>query len=242
MKLRVSRIQRFSLCDGPGIRTTVFCQGCGLRCWWCHNPRTQPVDAPDAVDWRIDELVGALERDRRYWAASCGGVTVSGGEPLMQAEAVAGLLGDLGRRGHHRTIDTCGSATLAAVQQVAPEVDLWLWDVKSMDAEALREATGADRDRILANLAWVLGETDTPVRVRVPVIRRFNDTAAALRPIAAWLDRQPRGVTIEPLAGHDIGRGDPGGAGAAIDAATYRRAAAVLSGEDDDNAMEAHDA
>lgn len=242
MKLRVSHIQRFSLHDGPGIRTTVFCQGCGLRCWWCHNPQAQPVDAADAIDWPIEVLIDELERDARYWAASGGGVTVSGGEPLMQAEAVGQLLAELGRRGHHRSVDTCGAASLEAVKRVAPGVDLWLWDVKSMDAAALREATGGDRDRVLANLAWVLGETATPVRARVPVIRGFNDTAEALRPITEWLDGQPRGVTIEPLAGHDTGRGEAAGQrSAAIDATRFRAAAAVLSGAADDPGKDGHD-
>lgn len=206
IRLKVQRIQRFCLHDGPGIRTTVFAQGCTLRCWWCHNPETRTMDAPEAAERSIDDLAAELERDRRFFIASGGGVTVSGGEPLAQPRAVAGLLDELGRRGIHRTVDTAGHVPREAVMIVAPRTDLWLWDIKHTDAGVFREAAGGDVDRPLDNLRWLLAHCETPVRVRVPVIAGFNDNDASLAGIARRIASLPRPVEVDVLRGHDVGR------------------------------------
>ncbi len=206
--LRVHNIQRFCLHDGPGIRTTVFLQGCSLRCWWCHNPNSRPIDDPAATVWSLPALAKEIERDARFWRASGGGVTLSGGEPLLQAEGVEAFMTLLGRGGHHRVIQTAGCVALAKVQAVAPQVDLWLWDIKSVDAQTFRSGTGGSVNQTLDNLLWVLNATATPVRVRVPVIAGFNDAPTEARRIADWLAALPRPVDIELLQGHDLGR-DP---------------------------------
>jgi len=204
MLLRVHNIQRFCLDDGPGIRTTVFLQGCPLRCWWCQNPAAQPGMHPRATDWPIPDLADVLERDRRFWTPSGGGVTASGGEPLAQAEALAGLLSELGRRCVHRAVDTSGTVPRDDVARVAPHADLWLWDVKAVDPARHHDATGGDASLPLDNLAWLLDATDAAVRVRVPLVGGFNADAASLADIGRWIASLPRRVPVELLPGHDI--------------------------------------
>jgi pyruvate formate lyase activating enzyme len=209
--LRVAAIQRFCLHDGPGIRTTLFLQGCGLRCWWCHNPGMIADDAPAASGRAVGELADELSRDERFWRASGGGLTFSGGEPLRQADAVLALLAEAERRGWHRAIETAGAVPREAVSRVAPRVDLWLWDVKSVDAERFRAGTGGEVAVALDNLAWVLRETQTPVRIRVPLINSFNDDVDEWKRIGHWIAEQGRQVPVELLPGHDLVRGRAGG-------------------------------
>jgi len=199
----MNRIQRFCLNDGPGIRSTVFLQGCSLRCWWCQNPETIAKESPLMSEVSVDDLVCKLERDARYWLTSDGGVTLSGGEPLLQARSTAKLLGTLGMRGHHRAVDTSGAVENRSVRIVAPHVDLWLWDLKTVDKEKFKKATGGSARRPLENLEWILRNTETPVTVRIPLIRGFNDTDEVKR-IAAWLVQLPRPVVTEVLQGHDL--------------------------------------
>jgi len=232
MILHVHNIQRFCLDDGPGIRTTVFLQGCPLRCWWCQNPATRPIMDDRATEWPLADLADVLERDRRFWTPSGGGVTASGGEPLAQADALAELLAELGRRGVHRTVDTSGAVPRDDVARVAPHTDLWLWDVKTVDPAGYRNATGGDVALPLDNLAWLVDGTGAAVRVRIPLVRGFNADVGSLADIGRWLARLPRRVPAELLPGHDI-RADgasptPDARRAAVDAEQVTRARGVL--------------
>ncbi len=206
VKMRVHSIQRFCLHDGPGIRTTVFLQGCSLRCWWCHNPKAQAKSCPSTNVWHVDQLLETVERDAPYWRSSDGGITLSGGEPLLQAKAAETFFAEMKRRGHHCTIETAGAAPLSHVQRLAPWVDLWLWDVKSADADVFHRGTEGDVWQVLDNLAWLLNQTEAVVRIRVPLIARFNDDERAQALIADWLVSQRRVAPVEILPGHDIGR------------------------------------
>jgi pyruvate formate lyase activating enzyme len=202
MQILVNKIQRCCLHDGPGVRTCVFVQGCPLRCRWCHNPETQPVANPDATAYDIPRLVSVLERDARYWGRSGGGVTISGGEPLAQVEPLRALLIALGMYRHHRAVETSGVGTPDDFDRVASHVDLWLWDVKAVTPDLYREGTGGDAEPALANLAFILAETDKPVVVRVPLIPDFNTNEWELSIIAEWLTGQARWPEVEVLPGH----------------------------------------
>jgi len=204
-RLRVNRVQRFCLHDGPGIRTTVFLQGCPLRCWWCHNPETLAADSPRASAVGPDALLADLARDAAYWAESGGGITLSGGEPLAQADAVAGLLQSAKDSGYHAAVDTSGAGAPDAVRRLAPHVALWLWDLKAVSPRLAAEGTGGDLRDSLDNLAWVLGETQTPVWLRLPLIRSFNTSEAELAAIGAWVAAQPRVPPVQVLPGHSHG-------------------------------------
>jgi len=205
MPLRVHCIQRFCLHDGPGIRTTIFLQGCPLRCWWCHNPETQAERSEPMREWRTADLAAELRRDEPYWIESGGGVTLSGGEPLMQAEAAAELLVHLREADVHTAVDTCGDAPREEVRRLCEGVGLWLWDVKAVDDALCEQATGRPAARALANLSWLLSETDTAVVVRVPLIATFNDAPEVLAAIAAHVADLPRRVDVDLLPGHTHG-------------------------------------
>ena len=229
MTLRVNAVQRFCLHDGPGIRTTVFLQGCPLRCRWCHNPETQPADSDMARQVEAVDLAVELERDARYWRGSGGGVTLSGGEPLAQADAVLELAARLRERGHHVAVDTSGHGDPADVRRLAECVDLWLWDIKTLDVAKHREATGVDPGPGLDNLAWVLANTSTPVVVRIPLIADVNASPEEMGAMAAWLNARPRTVDVELLPGHSHGVRRGARLKVAVDAADVRRAVLALT-------------
>lgn len=241
-KIMITDIQRFSLNDGPGIRTTVFLKGCPLRCTWCHNPETQspgpelmyyrnlclgceacaaacpngslhfrtvdgnrrreydvrqcllcgacvaacPTDALKKVGRQIDaaELLEVLWQDREYLTGSGGGVTFSGGEPLMQAARLAPLLKAVHDNGYNTAIDTAGCVSCQVLDLVLDHTDLFLYDIKTMDAKRHEEATGDDNKQILANLARLVAAGKSII-IRVPVIPGFNDTEQDILDIAA---------------------------------------------------------
>ena len=225
-KLRVNSIQRFCVQDGPGIRTTVFVQGCTLRCWWCHNAAMQPV-SDEGIVRNIDDLANELERDVRYWQRSGGGVTLSGGEPLCQSEECAELLSVLGRRGHHRCVETAGSTSIESVDVLDEHVDLWLFDLKSMDPKTFSQGTGGDFTIMIANLKNILQKRSDSVWIRIPLIKGFNDDKKNLIDMKEFLSEYPDTARIQILPGHRLGgpyHRDP-----TVDLSTCGKAKEILS-------------
>lgn len=204
MTLRINRIQRFCLHDGPGIRSVLFLQGCHLRCPWCHNPETWPSGGgtPAAVAAVTAELL----RERPWWQASGGGVTISGGEVLDQAAALAVLLDALGAAAVHRALESSGDGAATAVERLAPRTDLWLFDLKHADAQRLRQRTRARLPVVLANLDRLLAD-GARVVARIPLISGWNDDDAALHGLAGLCAARPRLAGIEVLPGHDHDKG-----------------------------------
>ena len=224
----IFNIQRYSVQDGPGVRTTVFVKGCPLRCLWCSNPESQvrypqvshrntlcnkcgrcleacprdaialsrggirvhrgkcdncgqcvPVCYPGALEVLGREATEAevlteARKDALFYRNSGGGVTVSGGEPLAQPEFVAGLLWRCQEAGLHTTIDTCGYAPAPALEAVLEHTDLVLFDIKHMEEEPHRRATGVSNRRILAN-AVAIARSGVPMIMRLPLIQGIND-------------------------------------------------------------------
>jgi pyruvate formate lyase activating enzyme len=233
-------IQRFSLHDGPGIRTVVFMKGCPLVCRWCSNPESQtpypellhsagrctgcgrcggscPAEAITIEDgvWTIDrarcdacgacapvcleqalrvagrvytveEVVDAVRRDAPFYRRSGGGVTFSGGEPLMQSHFVARVMRRCRQMGYHTAVETSGCASASAVETVAEHCRLFLFDVKQVDDTRHRAGTGVSTSSILDNLRLVRS-LGCDVIVRVPVISGFNDDDQSLLGLAELL-------------------------------------------------------
>lgn len=189
-ELVVSNIQHFSTGDGPGIRTTVFLKGCNLRCPWCHNPETiSPVaqtlyfkgaDQTRTYGTRmqVEQLVPELMEDRDFYRASGGGVTVSGGEPLLQAHGVAELARELGKRGVPTVIDTAGSVPWESFSAVLDVTDLFYFDYKTPYPDVYREVVGGDYALIYGNLCNLIA-SGAHVHVRVPLIPGVNTDAKA---------------------------------------------------------------
>jgi pyruvate formate lyase activating enzyme len=173
MSLPVSNIQRYAIHDGDGIRTSIFFKGCPLACLWCHNPETQSRENAHGVSLSSSELAEKAMRDQVFYGKS-GGVTLSGGEPLMQEmSCLLELLKILKTNGINIAIDTCGDVPWENFAAVLPYTDTFLYDIKAASRELHTKYTGAGNERILSNLARLAPLAR--VWLRVPVIGGVND-------------------------------------------------------------------
>jgi len=202
--LLIADVQRFCLRDGPGIRTVVFLQGCGLHCWWCHNPQMRPASSGDAREVETGALADELMRDERYWRRSGGGVTLSGGEPLCQAGGCAALLAELKKREIHRCVETAGAVPWDAFEKLVSLVDLWFFDMKSADADRFREGAGGDLEQVRTNLRELTGRVPDRVTIRVPLINGFNADADGLEALGRQVAELAPRSAVQILPGHDL--------------------------------------
>jgi len=251
-------IQRFSIHDGPGIRTTVFLKGCTLSCVWCHNPEgmtappnlsflpakcigcrccerlcpehghniTNKAHTLDRTNCRVcglctkecfsgalelvgrtatvEEVIQTVLRDKPFYETSGGGMTLSGGEPLQQADFTMELLKSAKGYGLNCAIETCGNVPYSAFKCVLPFVDLFLYDVKETDSARHAEYTGCGNKLILENLRR-LHDDGASILLRLPIIPGLNDRDAHFKAVAALAAALPhlRGVDILPY--HRLG-------------------------------------
>ena len=208
-------IQRAAMHDGPGIRTTVFLKGCPLRCVWCHNPEAwlpQPQEAEPARPGEprvifghhrsVEEVMDIVRKDRVYYEASGGGLTISGGEPTAQFDFCLALLQAARREGLHTCLDTCGYNNASKFLELLPYVSLFLWDYKATGSH--RELTGVSPEVIRKNFE-MLYERNAPMLVRAPLVPGVNDSAEDLQAIADLAERFPNLAGIEILPYHDSG-------------------------------------
>lgn len=215
MKLHVANIQHFSTGDGQGIRTTLFLKGCNLRCPWCHNPETvSPL--PEELFFRangkretygremaVEELLPELLEDIDFFRTSGGGVTVSGGEPLLQSHAVATLAKELKTRGVSVILDTAGDVPYEAFARVLPYVDEVFLDIKSGSGEVYRDIIGGNLGRVYDNLLRLLAD-GASVRIRIPLIPDVNTEPAAVADIIRLL-REAGVKEVDLLPFHRMG-------------------------------------
>ena len=193
---RIHSFQSLGTVDGPGVRAVVFMQGCPLRCACCHNPDTWAPDGGSEVT--VDALLARIERCRGYFGKN-GGVTVSGGEPLMQAEFVCELAKQLA--GIHLAIQTSGHAHPEIYRRVISHFDYIMQDIKLADPTAHKHFTGVDNKWILENVAWLKQSGKTFV-LRVPLIPGITDTEENLRAISVIAGDAPvELLRYNPLAG-----------------------------------------
>lgn len=182
----IFNIQKFSIHDGSGIRTVVFFKGCPLRCYWCSNPESQngkPEEMWNTARKKktivgeyktIDEIVDEVMKDVLFYEESGGGVTLSGGEVLYQAEFATELLKELKKKGIHTASETTGYANREVFANYIKQVDALYFDVKHYDPEKHREGIGVTNELILENLKYAI-ENHEDLVVRIPVIPNFND-------------------------------------------------------------------
>lgn len=200
-KALVFNIQKFSVDDGPGIRTVVFLKGCPLRCQWCANPESQSQQPQILWDretssgeeptmdsrWMTtEEVFQECMKDIAFYEESDGGVTVSGGEALLWPDFVIELFEMLHAEGIRTAVETAGYVSEEDFTRVSPHVDLFLFDMKHWDATQHRAGTGVSIELILRNMrrAVKMGKEVLP---RIPVIPGFNDTEEDARRFAALL-------------------------------------------------------
>ena len=206
----IFNIKKFAIHDGPGIRTTIFLKGCPLNCWWCHNPESQHPKIKkigDSVIGRkisVQELMDEILQDQIFYDESDGGVTFSGGEPLMQPAFLEYMLKSCGEEEIHRCVDTSGFCEHSIFSQIAKQTDLFLYDVKFIDASKHLKYTGKSNEKILQNLRY-LDEKKNQTRIRFPLIPGINDTPKDLKLLKNFLLSLKSIRNIDILPYHKMG-------------------------------------
>lgn len=257
----IFNIQKFSVHDGPGIRTTVFMKGCPLQCRWCSNaesinPKPElgiirsscnncgkcikacpeeaigfdndgviqfnrdrctacgecvTVCSPGALtiygkQVTVEDVFKEVIRDKSFYEGSSGGITVSGGEPLWQADFVAALFQTCHDAGISTCLDTCGYAATDKLKEALAFTDYVLYDIKHMDTHCHHQFTGAPNDLILSN-AKVVAASETSMLCRIPLIKDVNDTAHNIGKTAQFVKMLGNGIALELLPYHRLGIG-----------------------------------
>lgn len=219
----IFNIKRFAVHDGPGIRTTVFLKGCPLSCRWCHNPEgidPKPflyhkkvlVDSEwfghteeVGVAYSVDEVLSMVLRDRVFYEESGGGVTFSGGEPLLQPEFLAAILEACKREGLHTAVDTSGHISRQYFDPILPLTRLFLFDLKHCDPLKHQQSTGFTNELILSNLQY-LSKKNVSLRVRIPVIPLFNHNENDMTEMMMFLQSLPGKIEqVDLLPYHTLG-------------------------------------
>lgn len=211
-------VQRGSMNDGPGIRTTLFFSSCPLRCQWCHNPESWSSDISEQADLSAPEsgsprnqlvsrkeLVDLVLKDKAFYTHSGGGVTLSGGEPMDHFSFIQPLLRELSEKEIHTCVDTSGYSTRDKFGGVLPFTRLFLYDWKITDPEMHKKFTGVDNLRIRENLFFLM-EQRAEIILRCPVIPDVNDNKYHFEFIAE-ISRNTAILGVELLPYHDLYKG-----------------------------------
>lgn len=207
---RVHSLESFGSVDGPGVRFVIFLQGCAMRCRYCHNPETW---AGGGTEWTPQALLDKAWRYRSYWGkgGKQGGITVSGGEPLLQLSFLTQLFELAHQRGIHTALDTAGQPFredpefLAAFDQLIANTDLVLLDLKEMDEDKHRALTGHSNRNILA-MARYLSDHGVPMWIRHVLVPGLTDDEAGLKEMDAFISSLKTVERVEVLPYHTLGR------------------------------------
>lgn len=210
-------IKRFAIHDGPGIRTSIFFKGCPMSCWWCHNPESCKTGIQElefefkgsqTLGWQISsiELLEEVEKDRAFFDESNGGVTFTGGEPLMQADFVFETAILFKKHELHLALDTTGYAKQERFKKVADQMDLILFDLKHMNDTKHFEFTGVGNQLILKNLEFLI-ETEKDIHIRFPMMPGLNDDDENLDKMLQFLSSKKKINRIHLLPYHKIAAG-----------------------------------
>ncbi len=194
-KGRIFNVQRFSIHDGPGIRTIIFFKGCFMRCAWCCNPESQEYKIQTLIENGTPKTVGEdvtvqgimpeILSDLPYYRRSGGGVTLSGGEVLAQPDFAEALLKECKKNGLHTAIESTANAPWQVIERILPYLDLYLLDIKHINSEKHKKFTTSGNEQILEN-AKKLANSGVELIIRTPVIPTFNDTPEEISAIAKF--------------------------------------------------------
>lgn len=207
----IFNIQKFCVNDGPGIRTTVFFKGCPLRCRWCHNPESQSCEQEPMSEnemcgkqMTVQEVMDEVLKDKIFYENSGGGLTLSGGEPLMQFDFAYELLKEAKKENVHTCIETCGFCQKEKILKIAEVTDVFLFDWKITDSKLHKEYIGADNDVILENLK-AIDSLNSKIILRCPIIPKVNDTEDHFNGIAKVANSLKNILAIEIEPYHSLG-------------------------------------
>ena len=192
---RIFDIQKYSIHDGPGIRTIVFLKGCAFRCRWCCNPESQSFkiehmmfggkDKVVGKDVTVREVIEDVLKDMPYYVRSGGGMTLSGGESLLQPEFATALLRAAHEYGINTAIETTGFAPFETIEKYLENLDYVLMDIKHMNEEKHKEFCGQSNKLVLEN-AKKIKDWGANLTIRVPVLPGFNNTKEEISDIAVF--------------------------------------------------------
>ncbi len=177
IKGRINSVQTLGTVDGPGVRFVLFMQGCPLRCGYCHNPDTWDLKGGKEVT--PEEIAEKVKRYRNYFGAE-GGITVSGGEPLLQADFVYELFSILKREKIHTLLDTSGCIFNERVERLLSVTDMCILDYKMTDDESYRKYIGCEREKVDIFLAE-LDKRNIPTHIRQVIVSGINDNEENVR-------------------------------------------------------------
>ena len=213
-KGRIFDIQKYSIHDGPGIRTIIFLKGCSLRCRWCCNPEGQSYEIETMQFQGKDKIIGRavtvrevmeeIKKDMPYYQRSGGGVTLSGGEALLQPAFSIALLRACHDIGISTAIETTGHQKFEIISEYLKHLDYVLMDIKHMDSKKHEAFTSQPNEIILEN-ARKIAESGANLTIRVPLIPGFNDTEAEISAIASFAKTLPNVRHLHLLPYHRMG-------------------------------------
>ena len=202
MKGRLHSIESFGTVDGPGIRFVAFFQGCPLRCAFCHNPDTWDINRPVQYELTPEELLAEVKKYKNFIRS--GGVTCTGGEPLMQAEFLTEFFRLCRQSGFHTALDTSGAVFNAQVKATLEETDLVLLDIKTFDDSLHKAYVGAPRTNNQAMLDY-LQSIGKPTWIRHVVVPGYTDNDERLHALAAHVAQYSVVERVEILPYHVMG-------------------------------------
>ena len=212
---RIFDIQKFSVHDGPGIRTIVFLKGCALRCRWCCNTESQKYEIQKMLqngkektvgkDVTVKEILDIVKQDVPYYRRSGGGLTLSGGEMLCQSDFAYALLVGAKESCINTAVETAGFAAYEKIEKLLPYIDTVLMDIKHINSEKHKEFTTQPNELILENAVKIANNAKKLI-IRVPVIPGFNDTEEEIAAIAKFASGLNGVNEINLLPYHSFGK------------------------------------
>ncbi len=197
----IHSVESMGTVDGKGIRFVVFMQGCAMRCQFCHNPDTWLKKGKEVT---VQGIMKQLLEYKVFFDASGGGVTVSGGEPLLQYQFVSGLFDACGKEGINRAVDTSGYCRHGNFEMVLSRTDTMLFSIKVVDGEKHKKLTGVENDIILNNLN-AASDSHVEIVIRYVLIPGVNDTDEDLKDFSTLVKELKKKVTVDILAYHKLG-------------------------------------
>lgn len=200
MPLRIHSIETFGTHEGPGIRLVIFLQGCHFRCLYCHNPDTWSITGGKLL--RNSQILQLLEQQKNY--LSHGGLTISGGEPLLQRRSLINLFSAVKKQGIHTILDTNGSFLDDSTKKLLSLTDLVLLDVKHSNPSQHRVLTGHDNEQVL-EFAKYLSAIHKPFWLRYVLVPGWTNQITALHDWARLFEHSPSLERVEILPFHTLG-------------------------------------
>ena len=200
----IHSFESFGAVDGPGIRFVVFFQGCGLRCKYCHNRDTWSTNT--GMEYTSQELIAKISRYKNYFTVSGGGVTLSGGEPLLQQDFLLNLIPELKKLGIHVAIDTSGNFSLTdKLKKIIDLTDLFLLDIKCINDDICKDLVGVS-NKLELDFAKYLSQINKDVWIRQVLVPGITDHEEDLLKLKDFLSTLNNVKKVEILAYHDLGR------------------------------------